>query len=78
VGARRSWDFTIRVLDAYGETMREFCMIWADQETSIRRAKHLYEVWSSREGARGTRVEVRDLNGELVFYEEQTVQQAMR
>jgi hypothetical protein len=75
--ARRPWEFTIRVLDDYGEIVREFYMIWADQETSIRRAKHLYAVWS-REARRGTRVEVRDLSGELVFYEEQGVQQAMR
>ena len=70
---RDPWEFTIRVLDVYGKTLREFFMIWADLETSIRRAKHLYKVWCSPE-RRGWRVEIRDTENRLVFYKEDGVE----
>ena len=70
---RDPWELIIRVLDAYGQTLREFFMIWADLETSIQRARHLYELWCSPERS-GTRVEVRDTANRLIFYKEDGVE----
>jgi hypothetical protein len=70
---RNPWEYIIRVFDASGQTLRDFFMIWADLETSIRRAKHLYKVWCSPERS-ATRVEVRDTENRLVFYKEDGVE----
>jgi hypothetical protein len=70
---RDPWEFIIRVLNAYGQTLREFFMIWADLETSIKRARHLHKIWCSAERS-GTRVEVRDTEDRLIFYKEDGVE----
>ena len=72
-GSRDPWEYIIHVLDAYGQTLREFFMIWADFETSIRRARHLYKVWCAPE-RKGARVEVRNTEDRLIFYKEDGVE----